>query len=575
IPGIRTDGEYRLEASKEGWCFQGDRSPRIRAGDDRLIRAYRSTRLDVEIVGREPPPIDAWIRLGETDEAGEFVARIGYRWNCSMAHPLVVPSEYAWGRLATATESSEVIPLALEPGGEARVTFALHPRRRVAVHVEGAVDLPLLGFSAGLAPAGAADGEYPEFSVVNELSASGETTLFVNEAGSYDVALVRGWPEILDRQRVEIGDGDLVEVHFAAPRLDPSQFAIVRSYGPRGQVLRSLSYQVTLSSPSGDDTITPQSQPRPDGGTWLDLRGDGQEESEPGPTRTLTVVSPRYGRATVPVPPGAPAEIDVHFSEPAFVDVDVRGELPSSVRNRLVVELANVTESRYSVFADASRVLGGRDRVRLGPVAPGAHQITAKLVSRFVDRPLARYPVEVVSGDNTIEISIPPLHRLVVRVPEGVTTVTASPPSGHRFVPFGGFGSEARVLGGEATFTLLPAETYTIRAEGREGEMTVDLSSDRTVDFMPSVRDCLKVSIEDAGGWLARWGFRDGDRIVSLAGRELTPETVRFAEFLFSTRGTKELEVIRNGERIPLTVQIDHIVDDLSTLGGSFEPSFR
>ncbi|MEM7261879.1 MAG: hypothetical protein AAF488_07780, partial [Planctomycetota bacterium] len=129
----------------------------------------------------------------------------------------------------------------------------------------------------------------------------------------------------------------------------------------------------------------------------------------------------------------------------------------------------------------------------------------------------------------------------------------------------------AEVVDGQALFRFLVGGDYRLRV-GRK-EMQVSVRSDQRIDFTPTVYDCAEITISDASGSLAGWGFRTGDKIISVDGRPVDPPDFRILRFAFAITGTRPITVLRGGQTLELTVTIGE--DPSWDLGGDIQPAQR
>lgn len=127
----------------------------------------------------------------------------------------------------------------------------------------------------------------------------------------------------------------------------------------------------------------------------------------------------------------------------------------------------------------------------------------------------------------------------------------------------------------------LPAGSYRLHLSDGYASMPVRIPADRDLRFEPMTADALSVRIGNEEGWLARAGFRDGDRIVAISGpggvpAEGTPDARRLRVALVQAlaAGEGELWIERDGEDLRLPVPSDGLPVP-SRLGGSLEPDYR
>ena len=95
------------------------------------------------------------------------------------------------------------------------------------------------------------------------------------------------------------------------------------------------------------------------------------------------------------------------------------------------------------------------------------------------------------------------------------------------------------------------------------------------VTFEARAINALRVNIVDASGWLARNGFKDGDLIVAINGKEFTDEKGMSRAWAGAMANeTVEFTVQRGGGSVKITANSEEFMDGVNH-GGHMEPVAR
>ncbi len=287
---------------------------------------------------------------------------------------------------------------------------------------------------------------------------------------------------------------------------------------------------------------------------------------------SVTVDSKRFGPQSFTLQPGQ-RELNAVLADPARLVLTVANPASARLKGRLRIDLnpsANDGESqrRTELASDGS--------VTFGAVAPGEFRISVRIDSQSdagstVSDPIVTQDVTLVAGDNRKTITIPPLYSLTVKLSdpdvEGVAMRLES----------GDTRAYRTANDGRVTFDNLCAGRWTVTTMGSEriGRMSVTLPGPSEVEFVAQPVNAMRVSISNANGLLARWGFADGDVLIAFDGAEFTDEkSVERGYVTAMSKDSVKAIVLRGGRRVELTMPGKELLNR-EELGGQMEPTAR
>jgi hypothetical protein len=287
-----------------------------------------------------------------------------------------------------------------------------------------------------------------------------------------------------------------------------------------------------------------------------------------GGTYEIEFGTKKFGKKSVSYKRGEKREFEIRFREPATLAVTVRGFAGSEHADKIELGLVR-REGEGDTKKTAPDAEG---RAVLGPVESGDYDVVLFVrCGRHQSIGAVKKPVSLPAGESEATLAIPPLHELVIAGNKGEQYhITADE-------NFGGWFYESRTCGddGRATFGPLPAGRYTLRADGKPGDMTVSVPCGE-VTYRASEYNALKVSIQDPDGALAKAGLQDGDLVVAVNGTEF--KGAAQMQLLFAGamgRGDAKLTLVRGSRTVELTINLKDVMQGGVKPGGSVRPVAR
>lgn len=595
------DGTFRIEGLPAGnWTANA-----YLEGHDAEVRDRRWGRVEtgdeVEFVVRPliDVPVDVRMpdgsRPAEADvaAAGEDSAQV--RWTPDAAFIRLVPGTYRFtagvggDRLTPAPFTSEEVEVVLELGVTPEtVVLPLSGTLGIRGEVHGSGD----GLSPGIATVlmkrvdADATPEAVRFVQTDNRKAVhvGRGYEFLDiEAGRYAVGVSQNFSNEAEGVRIVDVVDRIVELDLALDPVDLSRSVRVHVFAPDGSRPDRASPTVEADGLERAFSFQLESRRFDDGSYAVDMSEEMEKAyfEEPGDAEFRLIVRHReYGRVEAALTPGQ-LEATVRFREPASVLVDVAGAAASGKLERLSVRLrpASAGDGSRSRFSETRAAVSPEGRATFEHLQPGAYVVELSVgePGRFSANTLDEQDVTVESGTVTVDLAMPPLHTLEVAWPDG------KPGSRMRLSATDDLGdlwnTRSTTLGddGVARFEELPPGTYRLTATvaGETREMSIDVPA-TGVRFEPMVFDALRVSIDDAGGDLARAGLRDGDLVIGRDGAEFTGDAPRdlLSEVTTSNTAEVRLLVLRGSQRLEVTLRgADFGLRD--DLGGRFDTAMR
>ncbi len=582
------DARYSVRAYREGYELSAanwQRASDAAAGDEIDFRAKR--KFGIEVAVRLPDgsvPDRASIRA--------IVAQISFELDWTPESPRLQLESGVYGLVALAGErqefaSREVRVSVGERGSDDSVTLDLVARNGILGEVsipegEGSrqwISVRIMKTVDGVMPSPEQLTGEGRQAVVHEFDP--EFSFYDIAPGTYAVGVARGNETIRDVESVIVAN-DVVRVDLTLPSLAESGAIVLYAYAPDGSELTSgVTATVEVREANGASFSTQVTvSARPEGGHWLALdaavRGNGNVGDFEDAVTELTVVSAKYGAETTTVRVGEDSEITVRFTDPAELLVTLAGYAGSGHEGELVARLGE-SNPNQSVAFRAEQSFDVEGRMRLGPVQPGSYQVELRTRTgeRYWSRLVSSTPVTLVSGTNEITLEIPALYTLIVRVPEGSKSRSFSL-ANEAEESWSGASAEVNDAG-QAVFRKVAAGTYTLMDESdmMSGVMTVRIPDQLDVSFEPAPVNALRVTITDPDGGLAEAGFRDGDIVIGLDGKEFTSMMELQMRLMASmTQESSSLLVSRNGATIEIDADLRGMSDPAS-MGGRMSPRSR
>jgi hypothetical protein len=275
----------------------------------------------------------------------------------------------------------------------------------------------------------------------------------------------------------------------------------------------------------------------------------------------------RLGSREVELDLGEAPEAELRFLEPATLHVRLRGATEAGILDGLAVTLRGDTREGRRVPDGEGDPPG---RWVFGPLSPG--NVGFRLVRRFEGSTyvLVACSATLSSGRNDAEITVPRLHTLTVFVTGEGTRRLVEAKTASEFVRRHAWTDE----NGRAELRYLPAGEYEVALGGvRRREGVIARVPGPPVRLTPPRLDALRVRVSDPEGFLARAGFRTGDRIVGMDGEEFEGEAD--LRLVLSRRGEHAFLVDRDGGRITIRVSFDALRGGGLSPGGSLDPVRR
>jgi RNA polymerase sigma-70 factor (ECF subfamily) len=563
------DASYSVSAAAAGYELRlapGSDGSNVAPGGAVDFVAARVVDVPITIVGADPLPPRVLVRWSSKDRGG----RSGW-WTA--AEPVVRVEPGTWTFVAQAGEDLRGAPV----DGEVAVG---RPAEPVVLRLEQRTVV------MGVVVFDPADEDWGDVHVTarridtgssdeKRASARGTGHEFRFEdlaPGEYELAASLDSRAVVGSATVRVARG-LVKCDIVVPRLTAEQALTVSVTGPDGKPVPKSDLDVTLEERVGESG-------RSSGGVTVSERRDGTlrvalrpQSLAPGPvTSTLVVRSKTYGAKEAVFERGVTQRLELRFDaaaefRPSFVGAD------EALRRRLRVTLSKAGE------AESDLVYRGQGQ-QTPFVPPGDYVVKLWIAdsSPMTGRVIGRFPVRLHAGENAVPIEVPALHTLSVRVPgaaKGTDVYVSVAVRPDRDVA----SQIVRVGdGGTALVSDVTAGLYAVHvvAGGQTQEMIVRAPVSGPVTFAPTAIAGLAVTVADEGGLIAKSGFVTGDVITAIDGIEAdTLMHVDEAIYRARTRQSVNVDVLRDGRRITLTIDPSAYWGRGTPRGGTWEPVLR
>jgi membrane-associated protease RseP (regulator of RpoE activity) len=406
--------------------------------------------------------------------------------------------------------------------------------------------------------------------------------------GSYAIGAARGHEQpFAVVEQVEVAD-TVVTRDLVFPALDPADYVVVWVYGPENEIIKDAQIQASLRSKRGSWSGGGTAVPRPDGSYWLlhpqepEHMRNMPQESDDAIKYSVSAHTERFGRKEVEYEPKKGVVVEVRFTVPAELQVLVTNYAGSGYEGKVNVGIQKAAKGKRG---ESSQDFGGHDKVdfegkkTLGPVEPGEYELVMYVQSdRYGQKPVARQPVTLAAGKNSASFPIPPLYAVTVIVAEPKPNMHLDLQPLVRQDGYWGGGQQVNKEGRVVFSTVAPGE-YRLRSFGGAGmeEMRINVQGDLEVRFEPKAMNALEVTIGEEDGVLAQAGFRNGDMIIGVDGKEIENlAQIQMAMFANAERVT--LTVLRDGRKVELPVEPRKLMEAGNSgkgMGGEIEPTAR
>lgn len=586
------EGNYRLEELVEGeeyhlhpeegdtwFLYPTDRAQNLAPGSSVDFEACPVAWVEAEVVDASGAPLPGAViecRLPGEENGRRF--RLPW---IPEERTVRVPAPYAaLSAVAFSGERSEPLLLDLSAGARTTATFVVTAPPGLGVTVRHGDPIDLVGLSVHCVPEEvAASGEPRDWlhsGPYREIDESGRVRVPL-EPGRYRVLLSRAG-DVLDDRPVEIGLAGSEVVLTASP-IDRTHTAILAlrawdggSVGDvqlqanarmrwRDQVVGPIHLNTSSSSIGNDRHLLFLAE---DGRQW------GGEEAEVL-ERTIVATSDELGTATVPLVLGTGRELEIVFSEPAYLDAVLLGYVGHPLQGRVHASVQDADAPDQNVWGQGDSI-DAQGRARLGPVTSGAKALL--LTAQGTGQAVSRTDLALAPGENYAEIPLPDLYSVRVIFPESY---------GGRYAWLESLDDEENTrsggaeigLDGVADFQDLRSGRYRINGGTGMERMTIVVPGPEEVRFEPEKVDCLAVTIFDEEGLLARTGFQEGDLVVGIDGATFTSSRqMQFALMQAMTGGDVLLDVERGGASLQVEIPAGTMLVG-NDIGGTLEPASR
>lgn len=381
----------------------------------------------------------------------------------------------------------------------------------------------------------------------------------VNQEGVVEVAL----------ERASFEEGDLVTVTVRSPDDEP---------------VTDASFTMTWRQGSGSSSHGRQALHGGEPGVYR-VALPNELKGLKGAEATLSVNSGTYGQEEVAFDHLNPGDLLVQYERQARLTVRIGGVLSAEVSKDLNIGVQKLTQEEMPTSSTTRPLADNPTEVHFDNLSPGQYRIYLghspshhSGFSSHWSQELATVQLEA-GAQRAVGVSLPGIGSLTVIVPKD--------DAGMHMSLTGGEGGGKRSLhsfqraddSGRVTFGTLPDGEYMITSGDRGSGMPVRVAGPTEVRYTPRAARGLLVSIHQADGPLAKAGFRDGDIIVNVDGKELKDLGENMGMAMMSLMGSRECPLIveRGGRRVELTIngrQLQRSGRRGSGIGGDVNPIF-
>jgi len=573
IKGL-TDAKYRIMAYLRGWQLSprpGSQVYNVRAGQTVDYIARPMIGLPVVIA-------DA---LGQEPEKPMLMAKGGqfprtYPWSPEFSTIHLVPGTYTLQ--ATAGEHGELksdeVEVELKAGeAAAEMTFVVNERPGIRGRVTFPKGMGQVYGQVGAIRVLAGQEPDPERIVGSQKQSyvyQGRLEFVIAdlEPGTWLVGVAVGGNDVVVHETVVVGSG-MAEVNLVVPEPDPEDSIIVRVLSPDGKLLRTARVSGGYVEEGGNPYMGGRQAALQEDGTWR-VPHYSRPNWEPDDTTKfcVNVYDPKYGQKQVEYDRAATRSLTVQMDEPGSVIVTLTGYRGTVYQDATRVSLnpkaggGRMNPMMYGPFGRGGGV--DKDGVqKFNAVSPGEYNVQVYLHGKGWNQQLVTSePVTVKEGENRVSIALPPLYDVVVIVPvpaEGEKhrysmslrhrvsgRPWSSPP-------------QPTVEGTRVTFQSVPAGEYVFMIYGGRlpQKMVITVPGTGVVRFAAQVFNARCVRIDDAEGYLASVGLKEGDLVIGIDGVEFRDTTHMRARFMEGrAKESARLLVVRGAKRFEVVVDL-------------------
>ncbi len=591
-------GRWSLAGYKQGYRIDSSSSRSVRVGSEVELVAVQVAELPVDVFDANGQRVEG---AAIVCDGGEHKSTWSFEWGAD--EPVIWLPEGSYDITAysddgnghtdrdenTASQASESQSIEILGGVDHQpIVFNLSARCGVRGEVTSSKgtnpsDTPFVYIMP--LPAG----EEPDLKVLmgaqtKTWAQRGRFSFFELEEGRHVVGVARSWGSpIVDHCVVEVVPG-VVECELRMPGLDRASMLVAHVLGPTGAPLKGASFMLQFQAGNHSSGGMLTSHREPDGVYLLEFDAEEAEAwFDPGSNSsrfTLTVTHSKFGQQIVELERGQP-EVTITFVEPASLQVTLAGYAGSEHVGKARVSCQPRGEQARNVFFGENKSRLSSSGVQVfDKLSPGSYVARAHILSDPEDPwggwvEVASAELEILPGENSLQMSIPPLHSFRVHradTKQGVTLYLA------KLEGQGEWNNriDAEFDGdGYVQFKDIPAGDYALIMYGsgtKRMEITVPTGD---VEFTPMEVNALLVNISDEEGDLVKLGFRQDDLVIGIDGEEFEGEPgSQWGELFSSNSARRTYLVLRGSERLEIEV-VGADVGDWGTLGGRLVPTTR
>lgn len=591
LTGLDPTRRYRVRAYREGWTFTQDVSRgSLLPGAELRFFGRQVVEVTVDLVtadGSSPSEGAVEVEFADSNEdygwsADAPTLRLPVGRSRVRGHAGVFEHERLRGN-ASGGLRSDWTELNLDPGGQSAVRLLLEsrdgfhgrlrdPEEWGSMHSFRAVAYELTGGAS-----------LDEEQLKNKAEHTSNVrydgySLLGLTPGRYALGIINRSSELFASGEVEL-TGGLVQHDFEIVAPNAENFLELRASDPEGRPLLDLDLDLRREREEGrSNNYGLNTRIQPDGALALFGASRFYEDWNQGDRWFLVAEHNLLGESRIELSEGQ-RQVKWVFQPPGSIDVRIAGFQGSPYAENLTVQMYAVVNKGDGVDYRGPEGRGDRSpdssgEVHLTGLAPGLYSARLMLSNSRRgwggQRALDTRDIEIQSGENAIDLSVPALHDLAIYVPDGQEgrTVWAVPIQEEGSNP-GFWGYNQATLGADlrARIEGLPAGRYTVSAQGQNRSQTVDVPGGEVV-IESRTNNALQVTLSTQEGSLYRAGLRVGDHIVGLNGRRY--EDAEKLQVDLRGSGSVSVLVLRNGELIDVSVDRAEspLYGNRSSLGG-------
>ncbi|MFT4539482.1 MAG: hypothetical protein ACI841_001401 [Planctomycetota bacterium] len=304
------------------------------------------------------------------------------------------------------------------------------------------------------------------------------------ENGIYVIGVSRGWREpVVAHESVKI-TGTLQSIELVMPAINRNEFLAVQATGSDGESLTDLSISFRHKNKGGSSSngVNPLVTPAEEYLVTIpdEARVDYEAGTE-GHTFELELSHTVYGSKKIELSPGQ-RELVVNFSVPAEVEVTISGFAGSGYEGRLSITIEGTSRRRSRSFSGDAPTISPAGIYKNDGMDPGSYTVVMRVASEKAGNrwdqgtAIAKQMVELSSGINHVQMSIPTLYSLNINAPslDSGTRVTLSPiQEDGKSTDWSSSSRMELDSTSQVRFTDLPTGKYSLRAGRMQREIQV------------------------------------------------------------------------------------------------------